>query len=145
MKKIVEILKRKYVIYKEIVNYLICGVTTTIINIVMYMMFTRIMGLEEVLSSGLAWVITIISAYILNRKFVFGSKSKGTTNIIREFTAFVICRIISGITCDIGTFALMVKVLRIHDLIAKMVTIVMVVIVNYLFSKFLVFRRKDTP
>lgn len=144
MKKLYEVGKKYYLKYKEIVNYLICGVITTIINIVTYILLTRLIGLEEVLSSGLAWIITIISAYVLNRSFVFVSKEKGITNIIKEFSMFIICRIISGITCDIGTFALLVKVLRVHDLIAKVVTILMVVIVNYLFSKFLIFRKKDT-
>ena len=56
--------------------------------------------------------------------------------------SFFLARIVSGVLCDVGTFALMVKVLNINDIIAKFVTQVMVVIVNYIFSKLIIFRGK---
>ena len=55
---------------------------------------------------------------------------------------FFLARILSGILCDVGTFALMVNVLHINDMISKVVTQVMVVIVNYIFSKFFIFKNK---
>lgn len=143
MKKIYEHGKKYYLKYKEVINYLIFGGLTTVLNFVVYMMLTRVMRLEEVTSSSLAWVVAVIFAYVVNKLFVFESKIKGFKNIVKEFTTFVGCRIFSGITCDVGTFALMVKVLHINDVISKIVTQVLVIVVNYLFSKLLVFRKKD--
>ena len=56
--------------------------------------------------------------------------------------SFFLARIISGILCDVGTFALMVKVLHINDIFSKIVTQVMVVVVNYIFSKLVIFKNK---
>ena len=139
MKKLYELAKKCYLKYKEIVNYLICGVLTTVLNFVVYMLFTRLMHLEEVTSSSLAWLVAVIFAYIVNKIFVFESKTKE----FKEFVLFIGCRIISAITCDVVTFALMVKVLHINDVVSKIVTQIMVIVVNYLFSKLLVFRKKE--
>ena len=57
--------------------------------------------------------------------------------------SFMLARVFSGITCDVGTFALMVKVFNINDIIAKIVTQVMVVILNYILSKFFIFKKKE--
>ncbi len=56
--------------------------------------------------------------------------------------SFFLARIVSGILCDVGTFALMVKVFHINDIIAKIVTQVMVIVVNYVFSKLFIFKKK---
>ena len=57
--------------------------------------------------------------------------------------SFFACRVLSGILCDVGTFALMVKVLNINDIIAKIVTQIMVVILNYVLSKLVIFKKKS--
>ena len=144
MKKLYELIKKYYLKYKEMVNYLIFGGLTTVLNFIAYMLFTRLIRLDEVLSSGLAWVVAVIFAYVVNKIFVFESKTKGILSILKEMTTFIGCRIISGITCDVGLFALMVKVLSINDIVSKIVTQVMVIVVNYLFSKLLVFRKKQS-
>jgi len=56
---------------------------------------------------------------------------------------FFLARVVSGALCDVGTFALMVKVFKINDIIAKVVTQIMVIIVNYIFSKLVIFRKKE--
>ena len=73
---------------------------------------------------------------------MFESKTNGIKDIIKEITSFFLARIASGALCDVGTFAVMVKVFNINDIIAKVVTQIMVVIVNYIFSKLIVFRKK---
>ena len=144
MRKLYEFIKKNYLKYKEMVNYLIFGGLTTVLNFIVYIIFTRCFSLEEVLSSGLAWIISVLFAYVVNKIFVFESKVKGVVNILKEMITFIGCRIISGITCDVGLFALMVKVLSVNDVISKIVTQVLVIVANYLFSKLLVFRKKDT-
>ncbi len=136
-------LKEIYLKYKELINYLIFGGLTTIVNFICYYIFARMIGIDEVISSALSWFFSVLFAYITNKMFVFESKTKGIKNLIRECISFFLARILSGILCDIGSFALMVKVFNINDIISKIITQVMVVIVNYIFSKFLVFKKKS--
>lgn len=131
-----------YAEYKEIINYLIFGCFSTIVNFISYFIFARIIGIDEVISSGLSWFCSVVFAYITNKLFVFESKGKTKKGLIKEATSFFLSRVISGILCDVGTFALMVKVLNINDIISKIVTQIMVVVVNYVFSKFIIFKKK---
>lgn len=131
-----------YLEYKEIINYLMFGAFTTVVNFVSYCLFTKVIGIEEVISSGLSWFISVLFAYITNKLFVFESKTNTLKEFLKEIISFFFARILSGILCDVGTFAVMVKVLKINDIISKVVTQVMVVIVNYIFSKCLIFKNK---
>lgn len=135
-------IKGLYFCYKEIINYLIFGGVTTIVNFVSYYIAARIIGIEEVISSGISWFCAVLFAYITNRIFVFESKAKGKKAIIKEIVSFFLARVLSGILCDVGTFALMVKVFNINDIFSKIVTQIMVIVVNYLFSKFFIFKNK---
>lgn len=135
-------IKGLYFNYKEIVNYLVFGGLATLVNFISYYIFARVIGIDEVISSGLSWLCSVIFAYITNKIFVFESETKSKRQLLKECASFFLARIISGILCDVGTFALMVRVFNINDIFSKIVTQVMVVIVNYIFSKFIVFRKK---
>ena len=134
----IKTLKGLYLNYKEIVNYLVFGVLATVVNFVSYYIFARIFKIDEVLSSGLSWFTSVLFAYITNKLFVFETKK----DLIKECISFFLARVASGILCDVGTFALMIRVFNINDIIAKIVTQVMVVIVNYIFSKFIIFKKQ---
>lgn len=140
--KKIEIFKKLYISYREVINYLIFGVLSTIVNFVSYYIFARLVGIDEVISSGMSWFCSVLFAYITNKIFVFDSKTESKKDLLKECISFFLARIVSGILCDVGTFALMVKVLKINDIVSKIVTQVMVVIVNYVFSKFIIFKRK---
>jgi putative flippase GtrA len=127
--------------YKEIMNYLVCGGLSTIVNFVVYFIATRVFGIEEVISSAISWFCAVLCAYITNKIFVFETKKDTKKAFIKEIISFFACRFISGILCDVGTFALMVNVLHINDIFSKIVTQVMVVIINYIFSKLIVFKK----
>ncbi len=131
-----------YLQYKEVANYLIFGVLSTIVSFVSYFIFARVIRIDEVISSGMSWFCAVLFAYVTNKIFVFESETKTIKAFLLEMGSFFLARIVSGILCDVGTFALMVKVFNINDLIAKIVTQVMVVIVNYIFSKFFIFKKK---
>lgn len=142
MKKIWKRIWKLYEKYKEVVNYLIFGVLSTLVNFLTYCLFARLLGVDEVISSGLSWFFAVLFAYITNKLFVFESKTETPQETIKEMLSFFVARIVSGILCDVGTFALMVKVLHINDIVSKLVTQVMVVIVNYIFSKLIIFKKK---
>ena len=138
-----EKIKEQYFKYKEIINYLVFGGLATVVNFVTYFIVARLMGIDEVLSSGISWFFSVLFAYITTKLFVFESKTDGIKAVLIEMGSFFLARIVSGILCDVGTFALMVKVFNINDLFAKVVTQIMVVIVNYVFSKLIIFRKKN--
>lgn len=138
MKKILELYKK----YKEVVNYLIFGGLSTLVNFVSYYIFARTLNIDEVISSGLSWFCAVLFAYVTNKLFVFETKKSNKKEVIKEMLSFFLARVISGALCDVGTFALMIKVLGINDIIAKLVTQVMVIIVNYLFSKLIVLKKE---
>lgn len=129
--KILNLYKR----YKEIINYLFFGGLSTIVNFGSYYVCAKIINIDEVVSSGISWFLAVLFAYVTNKLFVFESRTNKKSEILKEITSFLACRIISGILCDVGTFALMVKVLNINDLVSKIVTQIMVIIANYLFLK----------
>ena len=138
-----EKIKEQYFKYKEIINYLVFGGLATVVNFVTYFIVARLIGIDEVLSSGISWFFSVLFAYITNKLFVFESKTDGIKAVLIEMGSFFLARIVSGILCDVGAFAIMVRVFNINDLFAKIVTQVMVVIVNYVFSKLIIFRKKN--
>ena len=138
MKKILELYKK----YKEIINYIIFGGLATLVIFISYYIFARTLNVDEVISSSLSWFCAVLFAYVTNKLFVFESRKTTKKEMIKEMISFFLARILSGVLCDVGTFALMVKVLNINDIIAKLVTQVMVVIVNYIFSK-LIFKKEN--
>lgn len=136
-----EKIKLLYLKYKETINYLIFGVLSMIVNFVSYFIFARLISIDPVISSGLSWFCSVLFAYITNKLFVFESKTETKKAFLKEMGSFFLSRILSGILCDVGTFALMVDVLKINDIVAKVVTQVMVVIVNYVLSKLIIFKN----
>lgn len=136
-----EKIKELYLKYKEIINYLIFGGLSTVVNFATYFIVSRVIGIDEVVSSGISWFCAVLFAYITNKIFVFESKTDSLKQTVIEMIKFFLSRILSGILCDVGTFALMVKVLNINDIISKIVTQVMVIVVNYIFSKLIIFKK----
>lgn len=138
-----EKIKSLYLKYKETINYLIFGVLSMIVNFVSYFIFARLIEIDPVISSGLSWFCSVLFAYITNKLFVFESKTETKKAFLKEMVSFFLSRVLSGILCDVGTFALMVDVLKINDIVAKVVTQVMVVIVNYVLSKLIIFKKTN--
>lgn len=136
-------IKELYNKYKEIINYLIFGVLTTIVNFVVYFIFAKLFGIDELLSNIIAWVLSVLFAYTTNRKYVFENKADTKKGILREISSFFACRLFSGVL-DNGLFAFLVKGLHINDMIVKLINQVIVTVLNYVFSKWIIFRKNKT-
>lgn len=143
MKKIIELYKK----YEEIINYLIVGVLTTLVSLAVKwgLLFTILdakKGIELQISVITSWLEAVTFAYITNRIFVFKSKSK---DIIKEIVSFFSSRIIT-LLVDMGIMWFFVTLLKLDSrnwvLIWTMVVQVLVTILNYIFSKLLVFKKK---
>lgn len=133
-------IKDLYLKYKEVVNYLIFGGLTTLVNFIVYFI-AKWIGIEEWISNSIAWIVAVIFAYITNKIFVFESKTTDKREILKEFTSFFSCRAFSGIL-DIGLFWLLVDRLKFNDIIVKIILQIVVILLNYIFSKLLVFKKK---
>jgi len=121
---------------KELILYLIFGILTTIVNIVVYLIFAKFLNIDYIISNIFAWFFSVLFAYVTNRIWVFERKSN---NIIKEATLFYGGRVFSGVL-DTELMYLFIDILFINDFISKIIIQVIVVIVNYVFSKFIVFK-----
>ena len=127
--------------YKDIVPYALFGILTTIINIVVYLFFAHILKKEVMLSTLAAWFLSVLFAYVTNRKWVFHSGVLTFSNIIREAVAFFICRLATGIV-DILIMFIFVNIFHFNDLFIKIISNIAVIILNYVASKWIIFNHK---
>ena len=138
MKKIINIYKK----YEEVINYLIFGVLTTIISLVVYysLTFTIINPKNPILlqvANIISWIASVTFAYFTNRKYVFKSKND---NKLKEASKFIIARIIT-LFIDMSIMFIGVTILHGNDKIIKIISQFIIIVSNYLFSKILVFKK----
>ena len=122
--------------YKEIINYLIAGVLTTVVSFVTYEIFKDIFHIHYIISNILSWIAAVIFAYFINRKYVFESNSKDK---LKEFISFVKYRILS-LLIETACMYLLVDICKVDDDISKIIVQFIVVVLNYIFSKFFTFK-----
>lgn len=139
--KYTNILVELYYKYKEIFDYLFFGGLVTIVNFISYYIPANIIGVDKIVSNLIAFIISVIFAYVVNKEYVFETKWEGIQNIFKEFSSFVISRIGTGLLCDILIFAFMINILNINDVISKIFTQILVVILNYIIGKWFVFKQ----
>lgn len=127
--------------YWDIVAYLFFGVCTTIVNYIIYLPCYNILHLSATVSNILAWIVAVAFAFLTNKPFVFKSYDWSKKTLIPELTKFIGCRIGSG-AMETVILLLAVDLLGWNGNIWKLLTQIMVVILNYIGSKLLVFRNK---
>lgn len=153
---------------REIITYIIFGVLTTAVNLVTFYIFKKIfisIGWEgvfnkllgsagwdkalELLGSGtdyldatvIAWTVAVIFAFVTNKLIVFESKSWKPAVAGKEFVGFIGARLFS-LLVELVFMFVMVTLLKWNDFVAKFIVQVIVVILNYVFSKLLIFKNK---
>ncbi|MBE6805918.1 MAG: GtrA family protein [Ruminococcaceae bacterium] len=125
--------------YKHIALYGIFGFLTTVVNIATYWLMAHIFHLGIMPSTLIAWVVAVFFAYLTNRKWVFHSQTNGIVNIIKELSYFFMCRIATGVV-DWACMYIFVDIFYINDVIIKTAANVLVIILNYIASKFVIFK-----
>lgn len=121
---------------RELVLYVVFGTFTFLVNIVTYFLFQSVMGINYLVSNVLAWFFSVLFAYITNRRWVFESKSP---NILKEMSLFFGGRIFSGVV-DTVLMYLFIDVLVLGNTFSKIVVQIIVIVLNYVFSKLIVFK-----
>ena len=134
---------KKYILkkYQEPILYLFFGVCTTFVNIAIYYLCAHIFYLSAIISTCWAWILSVIFAYATNKWWVFKSNSLRPRAIIQEFLSFASCRLFTGV-CDLFIMFIFVDCLSVNDLFIKIASNVLVVILNYIFSKLIIFKKK---
>lgn len=132
----------RYQKYKRIILYLIFGFFTSLVNIIIYLALTKVFNLHYMASNIAAWIASVMFAYITNRLFVFVSQSKGLLCIIGECAAFFGCRLFSGLA-DTTIMYVMINLIHLNDMFVKIIANLIVIILNYVFSKQVIFKNKD--
>lgn len=141
-------------INREVISYLIFGLLTTAVSILTFQLFGLLLGEDLYLVNNiLSWIISVSFAFVTNKLWVFESKSWHLSIIKTEITGFLAARIFSLIVEEAGLFVL-IDLLRIEKigfefvgflitgtLIAKFTMQIIVVLLNYFFSKFLIFKK----
>ncbi len=134
-------IKALVVQYWEVLSYLIFGVLTTVVNYCVYLPVYNILGLSASVSNVIAWVVAVAFAYLTNKPFVFRSHDWSAKTVIPELTKFVGCRVASG-AAETLILLVSVDILHWNGNIWKLVTSVLVVVLNYIASKLVVFKKK---
>jgi len=121
----------------EIWNYLIAGGLTTIVSIFSFALFSRTLGIHFIFANILSWILAVIFAYFVSRWFVF--RAAKDRKII-EFLGFIGSRIFT-LLLDTGLMILLVGLFLVDDVLSKILASIVVLIANYLISKFVIFRK----
>ena len=135
-------LKELFNKYKEVIMYLIFGVLTTVFSLIVYWIVTVTFlnpddALQLQIANIISWIAGVSFAYVTNRKYVFESKNK---NKLKELSSFVGARVITLIF-DMLIMGVGVTMLHFNDKIMKIISQVIVIVSNYVFSKLFVFKK----
>jgi len=122
--------------------YVIFGGLTTLVNIISYFVLTRFCQFGTTPSTVIAWILSVIFAYFTNRKWVFESNTRGFSKILIEIVAFFGARLFSG-ALDLGIMFLFVTILGFDDMLIKILSNVLVIIINYLLSNWFIFKKEE--
>lgn len=126
---------------KELVTYVIVGFTTTVVSFVALYTFHSIIGMRVEIANIFAWIVAVIFSFVMNKYVVFKSKDKNIKLLLKEFLEFVAARMASFFV-DEGLLILGCDVLHMNAYIVKCISEVFVVVINYFFSKYVVFKKK---
>ena len=130
--------------YEEIICYLIIGVFTTIVSLVtyyllVYTIFDPNNVLELQITNIFSWIISVTFAYFTNRRFVFKTKNSMS---LKEVTSFYLSRV-STLLFDMFMMYLFVTVFKFNDKMIKIIVQFVIIVLNYILSKFLVFKKRN--
>lgn len=126
---------------KELILYIIFGGLTTVVNIAVFY-FLTLLGMEYLLANVIAWIISVVFAFLTNKLYVFNSKSFSFKLFLREAILFFMARGFS-LAVDMVGMVILIELIHMDSLIAKIIVNIIVIVLNYILSKFLIFSKKE--
>lgn len=134
-------IKDLFLKYKNFIAYIFFGVCTTLVNLLSYNLFYYLLCIHNIPSTALAWLLAVLFAFITNKLWVFNSKSFNPSIFFPELIKFFICRILTGIL-DIFIMWLAVDILDQNAMLWKLISNIIVIALNYIASKLVIFIYK---
>ena len=122
---------------RELILYVVFGAFTFFVNLISYFFFANLLGINYLVSNAIAWFLSVLFAYVTNRTWVFESKSP---NILKEMSLFFGGRIFSGVV-DMFLMYAFIDLIAFDSSISKIVVQIIVIVLNYIFSKLIVFKN----
>lgn len=129
------------VMNREVISYLIFGVLTTLVNWGVYAAAVRA-GMDYRMATAVSWVVAVLFAFVVNKIFVFQSYDLHPIFVLKELGSFVACRALSGVM-ELLFMIVMVSWLHMDEYVSKVLVSVVVMVVNYVFSKLFIFRKSE--
>lgn len=124
----------------ELVAYLFAGVATTVVNYVVYFAATRMMGMGVMAGTWTAWVAAVAFGYAVNKAFVFHTHCESLMALAREAVSFFAMRLVS-LGMETVLMYVTVELMGLNDLVMKLIVNIVVIILNYVFSKLFIFKK----
>src|SRR5699024_5051518 len=135
-------IKEKWSKYKDAIPYLFFGVLTTVVNYVGFAVLWRVLGMNSQIANAIAYLISVLFAYVTNKLWVFNSHTKTWKAFFQEMGSFFLFRGGSWIF-DQGTMFIGMELMHGNGFVVKLIANVVVVVLNYVFSKFIIFRKRN--
>ena len=110
-------------------------------NIGAYALFARVFHMNLMAANGLALALSILFAYVTNKLFVFESKTDSWGAVLQEFASFMACRLATAVL-DMFLRYITVSVAGLYDLLMKVIVNIIVIVLNFVFSKLIIFKKK---
>lgn len=146
MKKLFDKCFDLYMRYKEMILYIVFGGFTTLVNIVVYWLMYNKSDFSNMTSTIAAWILSVLFAFVTNKLFVFESKTFALKVLISEMSSFFLCRLATGLM-DLGIMYVFVDLdivgMKQYNIVIKILSNVLVIILNYIASKLLIFKKKQ--
>ena len=131
----IKLIKKLYA--NDMICYVFFGGCTTVVNLASFFVL-RQGGVQRELANVISIILAILFAYVVNSKFVFQDKCETLKDHIRPFCKFVSARLITMVI-EVGGVWFFAEIMHLHDMVGKFITQFVVLALNYIFSKFLVF------
>lgn len=132
-------MNKKLKVLEELISYSIFGVLTTIVNIAIFMLLDNL-KIPYAIGTIIAWFISVLFAFYTNKKYVFKSNDNSKEAITKEVIAFYSSRVLS-LLVDLVLMVLFVNIIGFSNLLSKIISNVVVIIINYLLSKLFIFKK----
>lgn len=128
-----------YIKKTEAMRYLVFGGISTVINILVFALFDSL-DLPTLASNTIAWIVSVIFAYVTNKYCVFYTKTKSNKDFFREFGSFIVARL-ATLGVETLMMGLTVDVWHWNAVLMKVIANIVVIILNFVFSKLFIFKN----
>ena len=128
--------------HRELVTYVIAGVLTTAVSFAVFILFERVLGVNHLVANVISWICAVLFAYAINKLWVFRSRQETGKGLLREFLLFVGARVFSLGAEELILF-IGVDLLKGDSVVTKIIGQAVVLVMNYIFSKLVIFKKRD--